>query len=140
MGHHRSTHRSSGCSSEAAPLPQLLQAALKLRAAWTPTLNVVEKAVTGLSLKPDLVSKGASEAYWFSPEKGKVARMVAQSAKIEAGQVRLPKTANCLEGFKAEIKTFPNGKSDDQVESLSQVLRALGMRHHTIRHCSRFKG
>ena len=66
--------------------------------------------------------------------------MVAQSAKIEDGQVRLPKSAPWLEGFRAEIAAFPNGKYDDQVDSLSLFLRALDFRHHTIRHCSRYKG
>ncbi|WP_217362473.1 phage terminase large subunit [Ruegeria arenilitoris] len=80
------------------------------------------------------------EAFWLSPEKGKVDRMVAQSAKIEGGQVRLPREANWLEGFKSEVAAFPNGKYDDQVDSLSQLLRALDMHHHTIRHCSRYKG
>jgi predicted phage terminase large subunit-like protein len=66
--------------------------------------------------------------------------MVAQSAKIESGQVRLPRSASWLESFKSEIAAFPNGKYDDQVDSLSQLLRALDMHHHTIFHCSRFKG
>jgi predicted phage terminase large subunit-like protein len=120
--------------------PQILQAALKLRANWKPNLIVVEKASTGLSLKPDLVRKGASEALWLSPKAGKVERMVAQSAKIESGQVRLPKSTLWLEAFRAEVAAFPNGKYDDQVDSFSQFLRALDSRNHTIRHCSRFKG
>ena len=120
--------------------PEIVDAALTLRKKWKPNLIVIEKAVTGLSLKPDLVKKGASEATWLSPEKGKVERMIAQSAKIEAGQVRLPKTAHWLEAFKAEVAAFPKGKHDDQVDSMSQALRALDLPHHTTRHCSRFKG
>ncbi len=120
--------------------PELVSAALKLRKAWKPNLIVIEKAVTGLSLKPDLIRKGINEAAWLSPEKGKVERMVAQSAKIEGGEVRVPKSAPYLEAFRAEVAAFPNGKYDDQVDSLSQALRALDFRHARIRHCSRFKG
>ncbi|WP_170477394.1 phage terminase large subunit [Ruegeria arenilitoris] len=120
--------------------PEIVDAAVLLRKKWKPNLIVIEKAVTGLSLKPDLVKKGAPEANWLSPEKGKVERMIAQSAKIEAGEVRLPKAAHWLEAFKAEVAAFPKGKYDDQVDSMSQALRALDYRHHTIRHCSRFKG
>ncbi|MDU8913320.1 phage terminase large subunit [Aestuariicoccus sp. MJ-SS9] len=120
--------------------PEILYAALALRKKWKPNLIVIEKAVTGLSLKPDLVKKGVREATWLSPEKGKVERMIAQSAKIEDGQVRLPKAAHWLEGLKAEVASFPKGKHDDQVDSMSQCLRALDFPHHTIRHCSRFKG
>lgn len=120
--------------------PEIVAAALTRRKKWKPNLIVIEKAVTGLSLKPDLVDKGASEATWLLPEKGKVERMIAQSAKIEAGEVRLPKAAHWLEAFKAEVAAFPKGKHDDQVDSMSQALRALDYRHHTIRHCCRFKG
>ncbi len=120
--------------------PDLLRAAIALREKWNPILIIVEKAVTGLSLKPDLIDKGVREAFWISPEKGKVERTVAQSAKIESGHVRLPQDAYWLEGFKAEVAAFPNGKHDDQVDSMSQFLRALDFRHHTIRHCSRYKG
>ncbi|CUJ83053.1 Transposase [Ruegeria denitrificans] len=120
--------------------PELLATALKLRLDWKPDLIIVEKATTGFALKPDLVKAGARETFWMTPERGKVERMVAQSAKIEQGQVRLPQIAYWLEAFKAEVKAFPNGKYDDQVDSLSQLLRALDMRHHTVRHCSRFKG
>jgi len=91
-------------------------------------------------LKPDLVQRGAKEAFWLSPEKGKVERMIAQSSKIEQRIVRLPKYADWLEGFKAEVAAFANGKYDDQVDSMSQFLRALDTRHHTLRHCSRYKG
>ena len=96
--------------------------------------------MTGLALKPDLKKKGVAEAFWMVPDKGKVDRMIAQSAKIEGGQVRLPKAAHWLEAFKAEFAAFPKGKYDDQVDSMSQFLRALDLGHHTIRHCSRFRG
>ena len=48
--------------------------------------------------------------------------MSVQSAKIEAGRVLLPKRAPWLFEFKAEIMQFPQGKHDDQVDSLSQLL------------------
>ena len=43
-------------------------------------------------------------------------------AHIEAGQVILPESAPWLDEFKAEIMAFPNGRFDDQVDSLSQFL------------------
>jgi predicted phage terminase large subunit-like protein len=48
--------------------------------------------------------------------------MSNQSAKIEAGQVWLPEQAPWLETFKAEMLAFPNGKFDDQVDSVSQFI------------------
>ena len=56
------------------------------------------------------------------PEADKVTRMSNQSAHIEAGQVILPESAPWLDEFKVELMAFPNGRFDDQVDSLSQFL------------------
>ena len=49
--------------------------------------------------------------------------MVAQSAKIEAGHVLLPKEADWLDTFLHELLAFPTGRHDDQVDSVSQFLK-----------------
>ena len=48
--------------------------------------------------------------------------MPIQSAKFGAGQVYLPERAPWLAEFEAELFAFPNGKHDDQVDTVSQVL------------------
>ena len=55
------------------------------------------------------------------PEGSKVDRMAAQSATIEAGHVYLPKSAAWLGEFLTELLSFPNGRHDDQVDSVSPV-------------------
>ena len=120
--------------------PDLLRDARTLAAKWKPDLIVVEKSSTGLSLRPDLVRVGLIQARWLSPEKGKVERMVARSTKLEQSLVRLPPSAPWKERFVGEAAAFPNGKYDDQVDSMSQALLALDMRPTELRHCSRFKG
>jgi predicted phage terminase large subunit-like protein len=57
------------------------------------------------------------------PDGSKADRMVAQSAKIEAGHVHLPKEVDWLDTFLLEILAFPNGRYDDQVDSVSQFLK-----------------
>jgi predicted phage terminase large subunit-like protein len=57
------------------------------------------------------------------PEGSKIDRMAAQSAKFEAGHVHLPKLASWLGEFISELLAFPNGRHDDQVDSVSQFLR-----------------
>jgi hypothetical protein len=52
--------------------------------------------------------------------------MSAQSARIEAGQVHLPREATWLEDFRTELLQFLHGKYDDQVDSLSQFLNWVG--------------
>lgn len=44
------------------------------------------------------------------------------------------------EAFLEEVAAFPNGKYDDQVDSMSQALLALDHTLHELRHCSRYKG
>jgi len=120
--------------------PDLLRDAITLAGKWKPNLVVVEKSSTGLALKPDLVRNGLICTRWISPEKGKIDRMVAQSAKLEQGQVRLPPSAPWKERFISEAAACPNGSYDDQVDSMSQALRALEFRPNELRFCSRFKG
>ena len=65
----------------------------------------------------------------FQPEGDKVTRMHAQSAKIEAGHVYVPRRAPWLEDFRTELLQFPKGRYDDQVDSLSQFLNWIEQRH-----------
>jgi predicted phage terminase large subunit-like protein len=59
----------------------------------------------------------------IKPEGSKADRMVAQSFKIEAGQVHLPREAEWLDTYLLELLAFPQGKHDDQVDSTSQFLK-----------------
>ena len=54
--------------------------------------------------------------------------MVAQSAKIEAGHIHLPRHADWLDTFLLELLAFPNGRHDDQVDSVSQFLKWASLR------------
>jgi predicted phage terminase large subunit-like protein len=60
-----------------------------------------------------------------TPRGDKKDRLLAQAGKIEAGQVHLPREAPWLADFLQELLAFPNGRHDDQVDSLSQFLSWL---------------
>jgi predicted phage terminase large subunit-like protein len=62
---------------------------------------------------------------WTSPQLGKVERAIAQTPKIERKYVYLPKEADWLEAFEAEIGAFPLSKFADQVDSMVHFLHAL---------------
>ncbi|ANK82609.1 MAG: terminase [Rhizobiales bacterium NRL2] len=87
---------------------------------------LVEKAGLGLSLVQDL-QQGAPDSFpsliGIAPEGDKVVRMVAQSQRLEAGDVFLPEKAPWLADFLHEVLAFPHGRNDDQVDSLSQFLK-----------------
>jgi hypothetical protein len=56
------------------------------------------------------------------PEGDKASRMAVASAKIEAGQVYLPKRAAWLPELEAELFSFPGSRHDDQCDSISQAV------------------
>jgi predicted phage terminase large subunit-like protein len=55
-------------------------------------------------------------------ERDKTTRLYLQQAKFEAGQVFFPKNAPYLLELERELLSFPRGKNDDQVDSISQAL------------------
>ena len=69
------------------------------------------------------------------PEGSKADRMVAQSAKIEAGHVHLPREADWLDDLLLELLAFPQGRHDDQVDSVSQFLKWAAVRKFRETQC-----
>ena len=87
---------------------------------------LIENAGPGMAVLQDLwrdLPPGMPRPIGRKPEGSKVDRMVAQSHKIEAGQVHLPKEADWLDTFLHELLAFPTGRHDDQVDSVSQFLK-----------------
>jgi predicted phage terminase large subunit-like protein len=87
---------------------------------------LIENVGPGMALLQDLwrdLPQGMVRPIGQKPDGSKVDRMVAQSAKIEAGHLHLPKEAAWLDTFLLEILAFPNGRHDDQVDSVSQFLK-----------------
>ena len=86
---------------------------------------LIEKAAFGLTLLQDLraeLPSGMIEPIGIVPQGDKRDHLAAQSAKIEAGRIILPKEAPWLADFLHELLAFPNGRHDDQVDSTSQFL------------------
>ncbi len=82
---------------------------------------LIEDAGSGTSLIQDLRDWNI-RAVPIKPEGDKKVRMAAQSAKIEAGEVCLPRHAKWLDDLRTEMLAFPYGAHDDQVDSISQAL------------------
>ena len=102
---------------------------------------VIEGRASGTQLIQDLRHERTGvRPIPFSPEADKVTRMSNQSAQIEAGHVILPESAPWLDEFKAKLLAFPNGKFDDQVDSLSQFLAWAEYRKRSRARSSRHWG
>ncbi|MGB8042704.1 MAG: phage terminase large subunit [Pseudolabrys sp.] len=92
---------------------------------------LIENAGPGMALLQDLrrdPPRGMPRPIGWKPEGSKMDRMVAQSAKIEAGHIHLPKQADWLDIFLHELLAFPTGRHDDQVDSVSQLLKWSSLR------------
>jgi predicted phage terminase large subunit-like protein len=91
---------------------------------------VIEDKGSGIALIQDLRRGDEHVPYpiAFTPETDKVTRMSAHSAKIEAGQVSLPRCAEWLDELRIELLQFPHGRYDDQVDSISQFLNWIDRR------------
>ena len=101
---------------------------------------IVESASSGKSLL-QVVRQTHDWIYGLGADKGKVPRAHEQSVKIEQGMVYLPEEVPWLATLENELKAFPNGKFDDQVDALTQFLRALDWKnHHLMNSLSMNKG
>ena len=83
---------------------------------------IVENKGSGMSLIQDLRDDGI-HAIGITPDGDKIMRMSAQTARIEAGSVLLPKQAPWLDEFRREVLDFPASRHSDQVDALSQALK-----------------
>jgi predicted phage terminase large subunit-like protein len=109
--------------------PDLRHKVAALAQKYGATTVLIERDGPGLALLLDLrhdLPPGMPYPIGIKAEGNKRVRVEAQSAKIEAGHVHLPGHADWLAAFLLEVLAFPYGKHDDQVDSLSQLLKWVG--------------
>jgi predicted phage terminase large subunit-like protein len=105
--------------------PDLKRTAVQHALEFQANVILIEDKGSGTSLIQDLLMNATQGIFYpigIIPEGDKITRMSAQSLRIEAGHVVLPRGALWLDEFRSEILQFPYGKHDDQVDSMSQFL------------------
>ena len=105
--------------------PELLQSTINRAQAFQADVLLVEDQASGTQLIQSLRSKqvrGVPLPIARKPDTDKRSRVAGVSAMMEAGQLLLPAEAPWLADFKSELLAFDNGKHDDQVDALSQLL------------------
>lgn len=90
---------------------------------WHAGLILIEDAGSGIQLIQDLKAESGLCIRGIHPKDDKATRLLAVSHLIEGGRITVPQDAPWLAEFQREVSLFPNGKHDDQVDSLSQFLR-----------------
>jgi predicted phage terminase large subunit-like protein len=119
--------------------PTLKAQAITIAGLHKPSKILVEDIGVGNALLMELKQAGLS-AIGVRPEQDKVTRMSIQSAKFESGRVRFPSHAAWLPALEAELFGFPNGKHDDQVDSISQALaHEIPRAEWTAQHSENFR-
>lgn len=110
--------------------PDLREAVLFLQKTWAADKVVIEDAGSGKSLWQELYRyRGAMRPQMWLPTNSKVERLIGQLGQIEDGRAVLPNDAPWLDAFLHELRAFPNGKHDDQVDSMTQFLEFAMSRH-----------
>ncbi|MCC0806952.1 terminase [Methylobacterium sp. W2] len=113
---------------ERLEVPELRRGIVRLSEHWQAHTTLIENTELGRAVAQDLDRRGLLRPSLHRPRYDKEARLLAQSARFEAGQVHLPADAPWLAEYMSEILAFPNGRHDDQVDSTSQALNYLTAR------------
>lgn len=106
--------------------PQLRAMVIALAQRDDPHKILIEDTSTGIALAQELRQSGIYTVKPVPVERDKMGRLFVHQAKFEAGLVLFPRKAPFLAQLEAELLTFPQGKHDDQVDSLSQALSYKG--------------
>lgn len=102
--------------------PDLKQAMIRLQRQWRADRVLIEDAGAGKSVAQDLRIGGHFRPMLCKVAIDKVSRFTGCFGEIEAGNVLLPTSAPWLDELRRELRAFPMGKHDDQVDSLSQFI------------------
>jgi predicted phage terminase large subunit-like protein len=111
---------------EKLSFPALKKEIIRRKKIFGADVVIIEDKGSGTGMIQQLKIEGF-HTIAYKPEGCKEDRIVAQSARIEAGSVFLPAGAPWLDDFRTEIISFPYGRHDDQIDALSQGL--YWMRH-----------
>jgi predicted phage terminase large subunit-like protein len=103
--------------------PDLRRAVLELRRRYRADVVIMEEAGSGYALYQDLRAKGDPWPIMIRSTLSKEERFNGCLAEVEAGHFLLPRDAPWLAELRQELKAFPQGRYDDQVDSFSQFVK-----------------
>jgi predicted phage terminase large subunit-like protein len=83
---------------------------------------LIEQAGSGMQLLQYFQRQGYPNVIGWKPKDDKATRLMSVTPRIESGRVAIPRDAPWMAEFRREMTLFPNGKHDDQVDSVSQFL------------------
>jgi predicted phage terminase large subunit-like protein len=105
--------------------PELKAKALAWGKQVRPRMIIIEDCGVGTALITELRQAGLN-VHRNHPVLSKEERAAVQAATFAGGRVLFPAKASWLPDLVAELLAFPNGKHDDQVDSITQALAYEG--------------
>ncbi|KQS03551.1 hypothetical protein ASG11_04190 [Sphingomonas sp. Leaf357] len=107
---------------ERLAFPDLKRAVVRQRREWKPDRVIIEDAGTGKALWQEFRSSGDFRPLMWKVTEDKETRLIGVTGQLEAGLCVLPREAPWLHEFQRELRAFPFGRQDDQVDTLTQFL------------------
>jgi len=101
---------------------QMLDQIVALTADMNVDLAIVEDTASGSGLLQFLKERTRISAIGRHPDADKETRLARHQGRFEAGRILLPDQAPWLAEFERELLAFPNGRYDDQLDALLQLL------------------
>ena len=102
--------------------PELRKSLIGLDKKWAPSVLIIEAIGSGEALYQDLSAELGSYVVAVQPKGNKAHRFEAVTLLMGKGRVWMPTNAPWLETLIKELQAFPQGKHDDQVDSISQMM------------------
>ena len=89
---------------------------------WRADAVLIEDAASGIPLWAEFRMEGPFRPVMWSVAGSKEERLIGQTGQMEAGKIMLPSEAPWLSDYLHELKTAPNCRYWDQIDSTTQFL------------------
>jgi predicted phage terminase large subunit-like protein len=104
--------------------PDLLPFLRRIYFEQRPALMCIERLGFGLTIIQELLREGLPIVR-LEPDKDKITRALPACARYEENRIFHPRGAYWVDDFESELLVFPNGKNDDQVDTVSYAALQL---------------
>jgi predicted phage terminase large subunit-like protein len=89
-----------------------------------PSIMAIERLGYGLTIIQELLREGLPIVR-LEPDKDKITRALPACARYEEHRIFHPRGASWVDDFESELLVFPNGKNDDQVDTVAYAALQL---------------
>ena len=106
-------------------LNDLINKIHSMHSAFNASHVIIEESSVSIHTLQIIRQHGKISPYPYAPDSSKEVRANNAAYYIREGRVLIPDKAHWLPDFMNEINAFPFGKHDDQVDSLSQLIKVV---------------